>query len=213
MFSLHLSSFLDAPLIVTQLPPGNVNRIVDEKLGGGVIVREAKIHASNHRSIDSLFPCQNQSVTFFVPAMFARTGWKARSLHIVELLALWDYPVAMVQHLSSRHQRFLWDRLATPSRVLGLVLRSFLACERSSEGVKIGGIFGSNSKFQEERSNSTNEMKVNGKVEVRTLLAEWIREHPNHPETTCYFALRSTNIANTLLEQEHRHISYHLNAI
>ena len=87
---------LDAPLIVTQLPPGNVNRIVEEKVGGGVIVREAKIHWSNHRSIDSLFPCQDQSATFFVPAMFAMTGWRARSLHIVELLALWNYPVAMM---------------------------------------------------------------------------------------------------------------------
>ena len=108
IFSLHLSSLLEAPSSIVQLPSGNANRIVENKLGGGIIVTESKITSSDHRSIDSLFPYKDQPATFFVPSLFAMTRWIARSLHIVEVLALWDYPVATVHLLSPLHQKLLW---------------------------------------------------------------------------------------------------------
>ena len=43
VFSLHLSSLLEVPSTITRLPPGNINRIIEEKLGGGIIVTESKI--------------------------------------------------------------------------------------------------------------------------------------------------------------------------
>ena len=108
VFSLYLSSFLDVPSSISQLPPGNVKRIVEEKLGGGIIVTGSKIESSIHRFIDSLFPCKDQSTTFFDKFLFVMTGWRARSLHIVELLALRNYLVVMVKLLSHRHQKLLW---------------------------------------------------------------------------------------------------------
>ena len=57
---------------------------------------ELKSKLPDHQSINSLFPCKNQLATFFIPSLFAMTGWRARSLYIVELLVLWDYPVVMV---------------------------------------------------------------------------------------------------------------------
>ena len=136
VFSLHLASFLDASPLISQLPPGNVNRVFEEKLGGGLIVAESKIRSKDHLSTDSLFFRKEQSATFFVPSMFTMTGRRARNLHIVELLAIMNYPVLMVQLLSTIYQKLLWQRSETPSRVLVLVLRSFLACNKSTEGVK-----------------------------------------------------------------------------
>ena len=79
VFSLYLSSFLEIPFSILRLPPGNVKRVVEGKLIGGIIVTKSKTKSSDHRSIDSSFSCKDQSVTFFVPSLFAMTRWRARS--------------------------------------------------------------------------------------------------------------------------------------
>ena len=74
-----------------------------------------------------------------MPSIFTKTGGRACSLHIVELLLLSGYTVVMAESLAIRYRKLLWKQSATPSRVLVLVLvlRSFLNRKRGTDGVEV----------------------------------------------------------------------------